>query len=56
MTENHLEKIRVFRVRAEELRALARDWRNRDAMDKVLELAEDFERTAGMLESAVRRP
>ena len=56
MTETHLGKIRVLRSRAEELRALARDWRNRDTMDKILELADDFERMAEMLESATRRP
>ena len=45
-----LERAKRYRHRAEELRAMAEDWRDPETLHQVTELALDYERMAAELE------
>ena len=51
MGKVHSEKIKRYRDHAEELRAMSLSWTDADTLQKLLALADDYDRMAATLES-----
>jgi len=49
-----LERAKRYRHHAVELRTMAKDWRDADTLQKVNELARDYDRMAADLEKSAR--
>jgi hypothetical protein len=47
-----LRTAKLYRDRAEELRAIATTWRNAETLDKLLQVARDYDQMAQELEKA----
>ena len=47
-----LERAKRYRHHAEELRAIAQDWRDADTLQKVNDLARDYDKMAADLEQS----